>query len=138
MTINCGNYTHAQDMAVGIAVAASTPAEKCENVVIDGCHVIGSGYGGIGVLNTKNCVITNCVVDDCDKIGIGVIGSLNTIVTNNIVIRTTQGNPQAGEFGILLNDDNKTIVTNNILENAHIVRNNSSNNIVENNIGDII
>lgn len=66
------------------------------------------------------------------------IGGERNIFANNTIIRDTQADPQAGEFGILLNETDRAIVTGNIVENGHIMDNNSNDCLVENNIGDVL
>ena len=134
--INCGR-SFAGEEAAGIAVLEvdnRTPS----NIKIDGCTVIGGAYAGIGMINAVDCKVVNCHVEGYGKIGAGAIGGIRNIFANNTIIRSIQANPQSGEFGLLLNETDRAIVTGNIVENAHIMMDNYSNDcVIENNIGDV-
>jgi hypothetical protein len=130
-TINCGS-AFAGENASGIAVA-----DAPSNIVIDGCTVIGGAYAGIGIVNAKDCKVVNCHVEGYGKIGAGAMGGKRNIFANNTIIRDTQAPPQSDEFGLLLNETDRAIVTGNIVENAHIVCNISDDCVIENNIGEV-
>ena len=135
--IDCG-VPLAGDQAAGIALVGDFNSSKASASVIEGCRVEGGSFAGIGLLEADYCKIVNCHVENFGKIGIGVIGGNNNIVTNNTVVRSQFANPQNNEFGILLNETNKGIVSNNIVDDGYIVENNSSDCLVENNIGDVL
>ena len=135
-TINCGS-AFAGEWAAGIAVLAIgtwTPS----NIKIDGCTVIGGVYSGIGLVRAEDCKVVNCHVEDYGKIGAGASGGERNIFANNTIIRDTQADPQAGEFGILLNETLGAIVVGNIVESAYIMNNDSAGCVIENNIGDVL
>ncbi len=134
--INCGS-AYAGQQASGIAVT-ETDSNVPSNIVIDSCTVIGGAYAGIGIVNAEDCKVVNCHVEDYGKIGAGAIGGKRNIFANNTIIRDTQANPQSGEFGLLLNETDRAIVTGNIVENAHIMDNDSDDCVIENNIGDVL
>ncbi len=134
---NCGS-AFAGENASGIAVATSGGGDAPSNIVIDGCTVVGGAYAGIGLVGAEDCKVVNCHVEDYGKIGAGAIGGKRNIFANNTIIRDTQANPQSGEFGLLLNETDRAIVTGNIVENAHIMDNDSDDCVIENNIGDVL
>jgi hypothetical protein len=134
---NCGSASAGQN-ASGIAVATSGGGDAPSNIVIDGCTVIGGAYAGIGLVGAEDCKVVNCHVEDYGAIGAGAIGGERNIFANNTIIRDTQANPQSGEFGLLLNETDRAIVTGNIVENAHIMNNDSDDCVIENNIGDVL
>ena len=135
-TINCGS-AFAGQQAVGIGVT-SVDNWPPSNIKIDGCTVIGGAYAGIGLVGAEDCKVVNCHVEDYGKIGAGAMGGKRNIFANNTIIRDTQANPQSGEFGLLLNETDRAIVTGNIVENAHIMDNDSVDCLIENNIGDVL
>ena len=135
-TINCGSALAGQQ-ASGIAVT-ETNSNVPSNIVIDSCTVIGGAYAGIGLVGAEDCKVVNCHVEDYGAIGAGAIGGKRNIFANNTIIRDTQANPQSGEFGLLLNETDRAIVTGNIVENAHIMDNDSDDCVIENNIGDVL
>lgn len=135
--IDCGIPASGED-AGGIILSGVYNDVGQKYSVIENCTVKGGSFAGIGILGSSNCKIVNCNAEDVGKIGIGVIGGENNIVVNSTVSRNQPANPQNNEFGLLLSETTKCLVSNNIINDGYIVEDTTTNCLVENNIGNTL